>query len=494
MHKTPFRYTELLRHKGLIRAAIDHLRKQKRTLSWQYGCRRLLDCRRVTYQIDTTGAITFHQARTQSAVAKGQGKALPFSLFQDSQGDLWLLEPPHHHGFNYVAQALRVREFQGTIQLDRDSGCRFKICDLSMQALACDVMMQFSEPASAKARESLQDLQDELFITHQKSIAQSVERVSYQDESLARLTARELVMIKNPNLSHKTMREFFDFDRKQSEIPYLSLMQCQSLLGDLFDGVKALHDRGFVHREIKPDNIIITDDKAMTAALSDFTLARLLSEGESEILVSANNLISHYCAPESISCDARGYYHTSMKSDIYSLGKVMQKLFERVQVGQAKLSARQRQTLLRLKRLASVMQSTNPVERPTIEQCIARVYRAFYPKRYPALYNKLRKQTKLSRFALEMQTGEEAHALLSVYQMYWTRYLSMEGSSIELEATLIPTVYERATGPLDERLAQASYDLKRMSEQRQLMSRGAMPWRRFFNKLAGKRVVRRVAA
>ncbi|NLC04342.1 MAG: Stk1 family PASTA domain-containing Ser/Thr kinase [Tissierellia bacterium] len=75
------------------------------------------------------------------------------------------------------------------------------------------------------------------------------------------------------------------------------------------------HRNGIVHRDIKPQNIMVTQDKRVK--VTDFGIARAATS--STVTTSSNVLGSvHYFSPE----QARGGY-TDEKSDIYSLGIVM---------------------------------------------------------------------------------------------------------------------------------------------------------------------------
>ena len=92
----------------------------------------------------------------------------------------------------------------------------------------------------------------------------------------------------------------------------LNLLQAQKIISQLLEALKVVHNRGWLHRDIKPDNILIgTDDRVV---LIDFGSARTFEQGKTQ---SHTTILTPGYAPiEQYSNVAkRGQF-----SDIYSLG------------------------------------------------------------------------------------------------------------------------------------------------------------------------------
>ena len=93
----------------------------------------------------------------------------------------------------------------------------------------------------------------------------------------------------------------------------LTVKEATSIAIQVAMGLEAAHNRNIVHRDIKPQNIIISTDGKVK--VTDFGIARAASSNT----ISTNAMGSvHYSSPEQV----RGGY-SDYKSDIYSIGITM---------------------------------------------------------------------------------------------------------------------------------------------------------------------------
>ncbi|MDO4622083.1 MAG: Stk1 family PASTA domain-containing Ser/Thr kinase [Eubacteriales bacterium] len=93
----------------------------------------------------------------------------------------------------------------------------------------------------------------------------------------------------------------------------LSVKEATSIAIQVSLGLEAAHNRGIIHRDVKPQNIIISTDGKVK--LSDFGIAKAINSNT----ITANVMGSvHYSSPEQV----RGGF-SDAKSDIYSLGITM---------------------------------------------------------------------------------------------------------------------------------------------------------------------------
>ncbi|WP_028273033.1 Stk1 family PASTA domain-containing Ser/Thr kinase [Atopococcus tabaci] len=100
-----------------------------------------------------------------------------------------------------------------------------------------------------------------------------------------------------------------EYIRENYPIPYKKALD---IMGQILSAVEYAHQNGLIHRDLKPQNILIDDDDYVK--ITDFGIAIALSQNS---ITQTNSLLGsvHYISPE----QARGGMATK-QSDVYSLG------------------------------------------------------------------------------------------------------------------------------------------------------------------------------
>ena len=100
----------------------------------------------------------------------------------------------------------------------------------------------------------------------------------------------------------------------------IALEDTTRLLTRIAGGLQAAHERGIVHRDLSPDNIIVEDGFLEKARIIDFGIARSTRLGDTTIIGSGFAGKYNYVSPEQL-----GLYggEVTARSDIYSLALVI---------------------------------------------------------------------------------------------------------------------------------------------------------------------------
>jgi serine/threonine-protein kinase len=98
----------------------------------------------------------------------------------------------------------------------------------------------------------------------------------------------------------------------------MSFADVRRVIREVADALAYAHDRGVVHRDIKPDNILL-DSQTGRALVTDFGIARAATEGESRLTATGTAIgTPAYMSPE----QCAGERNLDGRSDLYSLGAV----------------------------------------------------------------------------------------------------------------------------------------------------------------------------
>jgi serine/threonine-protein kinase len=114
--------------------------------------------------------------------------------------------------------------------------------------------------------------------------------------------------------------------RRLESGPPLTIAESIGILGDIAKALAYAHERGVVHRDIKPDNVMLSGG---TAVVADFGIAKAVSDsrsvGHDRTLTQAGTGMgtAAYMAPE----QAVGDPSTNHRCDIYAFGCVAYELF-----------------------------------------------------------------------------------------------------------------------------------------------------------------------
>lgn len=205
-----------------------------------------------------------------------------------------------------------------------------------------------------------------------------VRRFRNESKAIAVLSHPNIVKIFDVGFSEKiqfivmeyidgiTLKEFME---QQGVIKW---KDCVHFIIQILRALQHAHDRGIVHRDIKPQNIMLFSDG--TIKVMDFGIARFAREEGKTISDKAIGSV-HYISPEQASGDV-----TDEKSDIYSVGVMMYEMLCGVKPfdGDNPVSV----ALMHMQNEAKPLRAVNDSVPEGLEEIVIRAMQKEAPKRY----------------------------------------------------------------------------------------------------------------
>jgi len=137
-----------------------------------------------------------------------------------------------------------------------------------------------------------------------------------------------------------TLRDFLDAVSREGEVPRDYDRHVARFVRDLARAMHAAHEGGVIHRDLKPQNVLITPDN--TPKVTDFGLARITDESA---LSQTGDFAGtyFYMSPEQVAARRMGIDH---RTDIFSLGILLYEMLALVRPFQGDTSHQVAQQIL----------------------------------------------------------------------------------------------------------------------------------------------------
>ena len=188
---------------------------------------------------------------------------------------------------------------------------------------------------------------------------------------------------------------------REGELP---VNEAVRLLREITDALAYAHEQGIVHRDIKPDNVMVSRGHAL---VTDFGVAKAVSEsaGTASGLTSLGVALGTpaYMAPEQAAADP----HVDHRADLYALGAVAYEML----AGRPPFTGASPQSLL----MAHVTQTPDPVSlhRPSVPMPLASLVMRCLEKRAADRWQSAAELIPLLDAALTPSTGTQPTATAS---------------------------------------------------------------------------------
>ncbi|GMS87324.1 hypothetical protein PENTCL1PPCAC_9499, partial [Pristionchus entomophagus] len=100
------------------------------------------------------------------------------------------------------------------------------------------------------------------------------------------------------------------------------LPKMKAIFKNIVSGVKHIHSKNFIHRDLKPCNILFDDDNRLKIADMGILLERKIENGVETAVDHDGRGTTIYMSPEQFSC----FTELDSKSDVFTMGLILAEL------------------------------------------------------------------------------------------------------------------------------------------------------------------------
>jgi serine/threonine protein kinase/formylglycine-generating enzyme required for sulfatase activity len=210
-----------------------------------------------------------------------------------------------------ISAGMRVANF--TLQQCIGRGGMGEVWEARDETLQRRVALKFIQPGRISAR-AVDLFEREARAGARLSHPNLVSTLAFGRDQNLHWLAQELVE------GSRSVKDLIEESRGGTQVPKQHYRAVAHLIAALADGLFAAHAAGVIHRDIKPQNILIAPDG--TPKIVDFGLARV--KEDQALSVTGEFAGSHaYMSPEQVTAKRIGLDH---RTDIFSLGAVFYEL------------------------------------------------------------------------------------------------------------------------------------------------------------------------
>jgi serine/threonine-protein kinase len=174
-------------------------------------------------------------------------------------------------------------------------------------------------------------------------------------------TAGPLLYYVMPYIAGESLHDRLERERR---IPPTDAVR---IVREIAEALGYAHSRGILHRDVKPENILLAQEPARTL-IADFGLARAIGAADTTKLTKTGTVVGtiHYMSPEQVREDRT----IDARSDIYGLGCV---LYEMLTGAPPFVGRTVTDLVMKILRTSPApVSAVNPSVPPAVEQAVAR--------------------------------------------------------------------------------------------------------------------------